>query len=231
MRVNYNIQDGNALDEILGRNEAVLNSKGFPAENRTALQEKISDLTGKQDALNKLEKQLEDLTAEQNARMQSIQNLIKKIRIAASSAYGDDARTLKQFNVGIKKRIPNGINSLRFECEYLLPIVTAKSADLLKSGLQQEDKTALTEASESLVYADKVQEDAKKQKNEATIVRDEADKELKKIKTKIRNFVKSAFAGDNSMLVQFEPIPKARGASSSSKVEAKTPEEENPPAK
>ena len=211
VKINYNIQDGNALDETVSRNEAALAEKGFPAEYRTTLQEKISSLTAKEDNLNAKEKRLEDLTAGQNAYIVESQNLISKVRNAASGAYVGNTRVLKIFNLGVNKRIPKGISSLRAECEYLIPIVTERAADLIKGGLQQADITALGEAPAKLTDADKQQEDAKKQRNQATIERDEADKELKKIKTKIRNFVKTAFAGNKAMLTQFEPIPKTRG--------------------
>ncbi len=209
--VNYNIQDANALDETIGRNEAALTEKGFPAENRTELKDRIIILTEKENTLNGKGKKLEDLTAGQNVIITESQGLVTKVRNAASGAYVGNARVLKQFNVGINKRIPRAIGSLRSECEYLIPLVTEKKADLLKGGLQEADITALDEAPAKLIAADKQQEDAKKERNQATVERDEADKELKKIKTKIRKFVDTAFAKNKSILIQFEPIPKGRG--------------------
>jgi|GEM_PF-2482454 len=230
LRINKNIQDGNTLDETIGRNEAALTEKGFPAENRTTLQNNISDLTTKEGIQNKREKMLEDLTAEQDSCISDTQTLIKKVRTAASSAYVNDARTLKIFNVGINKRVPKSVNGLRSECAYLSPVVAARIADLLKSGLQQADITALNEAPDKLINADKKQEDAKKQRSQATIERDDAAKELKKTKTKIRNFVKTAFAGNAAMLVQFEPISMGKGGGGSDDAGGDTPPE-NPPAK
>ncbi len=227
-KVNYNIQDGNALDETIGRNEAALTAKGFPAENLTVLQECIGTLQAKESALNTGEKNLEDLTAEQNVCIASTKGLVSKVRNAASSAYVGNARVLKLFNVGIGKKIPRGINQLRAECELLSPIVVERKADLLKGGLQESDVTELGEAPAKLIDVDKRQEDAKKIRNQATIERDEADKALKNIKTKIRKFINAAFTGKPAILVQFEPIPKGRGGAGS---DGDTPPENpTPPA-
>ena len=215
--VNYNIQDANALDGTIGVNEAALAAKGFPSENRTELQDKTSVLTNNENNLTAKEKKAEDLTAEQNECISGTQSLISKVRNAASSVYVGNARVLKLFNVGINKKIPRSINSLRIECEYLIPIVAERKADLLKGGLQEADITALNEAPAKLIDVDKRQENAKKERNQATIERDEADKGLKKIKTKIRKFAATAFAGNKAMLVQFEPIPKGRGGSNDDK--------------
>ena len=42
-------------------------------------------------------------------------------------------------------------------------------------------------------------------------MRDAADKDLTKVKTKLRNFIKAAFQGNEEMLIEFGMIPKGRG--------------------
>ncbi len=66
-KVNYEIQDGNALDETTTRNRAALEEKGFDGENQNVLKECIADTAQKETAQNKTEKDQMDKTAEQNA--------------------------------------------------------------------------------------------------------------------------------------------------------------------
>ena len=211
-KVNYHIQDGNALDETTTRNLAAMTEKGFETENQTLLQECIADASIKETAQKKAESDLSDKTAEQNSAISETQASIKKLKGAVITGYDSDVRTQKLFNVG--KRLPYTLNSLRSECEYLATIIPGKETVLLKNGLVQADLTALANASARLVTADKAQEDAKKIAKSATLTRDESIKKLKAIKKKIRNFVNTAFQGNTEMLIQFEPIPEGRGGGS-----------------
>ena len=73
------------------------------------------------------------------------------------------------------------------------------------------------------------QNNIKKIQKSNTLERDAAVKELKEQVFKIRNFVKACFSGKPEILVQFNPIPKGRGAGSGE--EEKPPENPAPPAK
>ncbi len=208
-KVNYHLQDGSTLDETTTRNITLMTEKDFEIENQTLLQNCIADATAKETAQKKAASDLSDKTAEQNTAISETQELIKKIRGAVITGYDSDVRTQKLFNIG--KRLPYTLNGLRSESEYLSTVVPGKEPVLLKSGLVQADITALTNAPARLVKADKAQEDAKKIGISATLTRDESIKKLKAIKKKIRNFVKTAFQGNEAILVQFEPIPEGRG--------------------
>jgi len=221
-KVSEETQDGNALDQTITRNIADLQKKGFDTEDQTTLQSCIEDTVEKERAQNVADKDLNDKTAEQNAAVQETTTLIKKVRNAALTGYSTDKRTLALFNAGINKKLPDSVNGVRTECVYLNTVIPGRETVLLKSGLQQEDITLVINAPARIVAIDKSQEDAKKIREAATLARDLSVKALKAIKKKIRNFVKTAFADNSVMLVQFEPIPKGRGGSS-------TPPPEDPP--
>lgn len=208
-KINFDLQDGSALDAAVTRNLTLLTEKGFQTETQTLLNAAIADLTAKEKEQNVAVKALEDLTAEQNLAVKETKALISKIYIAAKSAYDNDKRSLSQFKVG--ERIPDSVNGLRSLCEYLQVVVAERSVLLLKSGLVQSDITALNGAAARIVYADKAQEDAKKLQEHATLVRDSSDKALNKLKTKLRNFVKAAFQAKKEILLQFEKISKGGG--------------------
>lgn len=209
VKINYNLQDGNALELAVTRNLTLLTEKGFQMESKDLLTAAIGNLTAKEREQNTAVKALEDLTAEQKLAVKETKALVSKIYLAAKSAYENDQRNLSQFKVG--ERIPDSVNGLRSLCEYLQGVVSERSVLLLKSGLVQSDVTALNGAAARVVAADKAQEDAKKLQAQATLVRDSADKELTKVKTKIRNFVKAAFQGNEVILLEFATIPKGGG--------------------
>ncbi|MFA6978187.1 MAG: hypothetical protein WC209_02600 [Ignavibacteriaceae bacterium] len=208
-KINFNLQDGNALVLAVSRNLTLLTEKGFQTETQTALNAAIADLTAKEKEQNIAVKALEDFTAEQNLAVKETKALISKIYLAAKSAYETDQRNLSQFKIG--QRIPDSVNGLRSLCEYLQVVVAERSVLLLKSGLVQSDITALNGAAARIVNADKGQKDAKKLQEQATLVRDSSDKALNKVKTKLRNFVKAAFQGNEEILLQFGKIPKGGG--------------------
>ena len=227
-KINYNLQDGNALVLAVSRNLTLLTEKGFQTETQTALNAAIADLTAKEREQNIAVKALEDFTAEQNLAVKETKALISKIYMAAKSAYENDQRNLSQFKVG--QRIPDSVNGLRSLCEYLQVVVAERSVLLLKSGLVQSDVTALNGAAARIVDADKAQEDAKKLQEQATLVRDTSDKALKKVKTKLRNFIKAAFQGNKEILLQFEKIPKGGGGKGDTKPDDTTkPDTPTPP--
>ncbi len=212
--VNYHIEDGNTLDETVTRNITALQEKGFDPENQTTLQSCIADTTAKEKAQIKAEKDREDKTAEQNTTVSETVDLIRKVRGAALTAYDTDKRTQALFNAGINKKVPTRTNGVRSECEYLSTVIPGREQVLLKNGLVREDINNIISASARIVAVDKVQEDAKKLLKSATEDRDLSVKALKAIKKKIRNFVKTAYANNSVMLVQFEPMARGRGGSS-----------------
>lgn len=220
VQVNYEIEDGNTLDETTTRNRSVLEEKGFDGEDQTKLKDSIADAIVKEKAQNKAEKDAEDKTAEQDAVMDKSQKLVKKVRGAALTGFASDQRVLDLFNV--HKRLPYSVNGLRSELELYSTLIPGREIVLLKSGLMQVDITAVSSLPTELVNVDKAQGDAAKIRNSATIIRDEAIKVLKAIKKKIRNFVKTAFPNNAEILVQFEPLPKPRGGNN-------TKPPENPP--
>ncbi|MFA6598814.1 MAG: hypothetical protein WCS69_13910 [Ignavibacteriaceae bacterium] len=227
-KINYNLQDGNALELAVTRNLPLLTEKGFQTETQTLLNAAIVELTAKEREQNVAVKALEDFSAEQNLAVKETKALISKIYTAAKSAYENDKRNLSQFKVG--ERIPNSVNGLRSLCEYLQVVVAERSVLLLKSGLVQSDITALNGAAARIVDADKAQEDAKKLQEQATLVRDAADKVLNGVKTKLRNFVKAAFQGNEEILLQFEKIPKGGGGKGKGDDGGDTPPPDTPPS-
>lgn len=206
---NYLLQDSEAALVSVNANRAALTAKGFSDAAYNELVEARNGLRSTELAQQKAVKLVEAKTAEQNGVMIGITELIRKVRNAARSAYENNPQKLSQFKIG--EKIPDTVKKLRTTCEYIASVVDEKKADLLQSGLVQEDVDELNTASDRLAATDAAQEAAKKTQVSATLSRDTAEKLLKNKLTKMRNFVKAAFANKPEMLVQFTPIPKGRG--------------------
>ncbi len=226
----YLLQDSEAALVSVNANRAALTEKGFSDAAYNDLVNARSGLKSAELAQQKAVKLVERKTAEQDAVITGITELIRKVRNAARSAYENDPQKLSQFKIG--EKIPDTVKKLRTTCEYIASVVDEKKADLLQSGLVQEDVDELNTASDRLAAADAEQEAAKKTQVSATLSRDAAEKLLKKKLTKLRNFVKSAFANKPEMLVQFTPIPKGRGKGGPGDDEntPPPPDEPTPPA-
>ncbi|MDP3147803.1 MAG: hypothetical protein Q8N83_01620 [Ignavibacteria bacterium] len=221
--IDYLLQDSGAMLLAVSTNRPKLTEKGFTEEAYTALVGAHDELKATELAQQKAVKFAEDKTAEQNETVDRITDLLRSVRNAAKSAYEEDARSLALFKIG--EKIPGSVKKLRTTCEYMFSIVDERKADLLKSGLVQADVDALSTASDDLAAADAAQEGAKKTQAVATLTRDAAAKQLKTKLTKLRNFVKAAFAKNPEIALQFNPIPKGHGG----KGKPGDDEEETPP--
>lgn len=204
----YQIQDGLALLDAVKENHEELALKGFTAAKETALSNAYNEAKLKNGAQQKAMELAEDKTAEQNAAFNKLLKLITRIQTAAKGEYGNTSPSLKKFKVGDKQ--PHSAKKLASWGEYFTTIVLEYHDILLNNGFMQEDITEFHNAYALLLASDSTQENTKKVQSSTTISRDKAIRNLKLQVDKTRNFVKTAFAGDEEMLVKFKAIPKGR---------------------
>jgi hypothetical protein len=219
IKIDYQLQDCDALDRAIYNNRSAMAAKGFSDSTYTALIDAKENLKIKEAAQQKAVKLAEDKTVEQNLSITEVTDLIKKIRNAARSSYGNDERNLKLFKIG--ELIPGSVKKLRPLCEYLSGLILEKQEILLQNGLTQEDIDELHSAYGKIVSVDASQENAKKLQAAATLMRDDASAKLKDKMFRVRNFANACFAKNPEILLQFKPIPKGGGGRK---------EDDNPPA-
>lgn len=208
-KINYLVQDSDALYKAITNHRAAMEAKGFTEERLSTFVSAKENLKLKEVAQQNAVKFTEDKTAEQNALMKNIHDAIINLRNAAKSAYLENPQKLNIFQIG--ETIPASVTKMRPMCEYLTGVITAESAVLLKNGLTQEDLDVLGTSYNDLKATDADQENAKKLENAALKVRDKAEAVLRKQVTKTRKFALACFAKSPEILVEFEPIPKGRG--------------------
>lgn len=208
-KINYLVQDSDALYKAITNHRAAMEAKGFTEERLSTFVSAKENLKLKEVAQQNAVKFTEDKTAEQNALMKNIHDAIINLRNAAKSAYLENPQKLNIFQIG--ETIPASVTKMRPMCEYLTGVITAESAVLLKNGLTQEDLDVLGTSYNDLKATDADQENAKKLENAALKVRDKAEADLRKQVTKTRKFALACFAKSPEILVEFEPIPKGRG--------------------
>lgn len=208
-KINYLVQDSDALYKAITNHRAAMEAKGFTEERLSTFVSAKENLRLKEVAQQKAVKFTDDKTAEQNALMKNIHDAIVSLRNAAKSAYIDNPQKLNIFQIG--ETIPASVTKMRPMCEYLTGVITEESAVLLKNGLTQEDLDVLGTSYNDLKATDADQENAKKLENAALQVRDKAEADLRKQVTKTRKFALACFAKSPEILVEFEPIPKGRG--------------------
>lgn len=209
IKIDYLLQDCEAFIKAIDDNKSAMTAKGFSDSNYTSLIEAKENLKLKEAAQQRAMKLVADKTAEQNVSITDVTDLIKRIRSAAKSSYGNDERNLKLFKVG--EQIPNSIKKLRPLCEYMNGLLLEKHEILLQNGLTQEDIDELNSSYGKLVAVDASQENAKKLQVAATLTRDEAAEKLKDKMFRVRNFASACFAKNPGILLQFKPIAKGAG--------------------
>ena len=208
-KINYLVQDSDALLKAITNHRAAMEEKGFTEERLSTFVSAKDNLKQKEVAQQKAVKFTDDKTAEQDVLMKNIHDAIVSLRNAAKSAYIDNPQKLNIFQIG--ETIPTSVTKMRPMCEYLTGVIAAESAVLLKNGLSQEDLDILGTSYNNLITADADQENAKKLQNAALLVRDKASAVLREQVTKTRKFALACFAKSPEILVEFEPIPKGRG--------------------
>ena len=213
VKIDYLVQDSEALLQVVNANRDAMNAKGFTEASYNSFVEAKENLQVKELAQQKSIRFVSDMTAEQNAVINHVTDLIKMIRNAARSAYGNDERNLKLFKVG--EAVPISVKKLRPMCEYTISLVLEKSEMLLQNGLTQNDTDDLNTSYGKLVAVDANQENAKKLQKAATQARNEAADKLKDKMFRIRNFAKVCFANNKEVLLQFKPIVHGTGGKNS----------------
>jgi hypothetical protein len=214
VKVDYLLQDANALQLSIDNNRAAMNAKGFTEATYNGFIEAKNTLNAKESAQQKAVKLVSSKTAEQDSTIERITNLIKKVRSAAKSAYGKDERNLKRFKCD--EKIPTTVAKLLTTCQYLAGLALETHDLLLENGFIQTDIDELNASYGDLTAVDAAQENAKKLQVAATTARDEAAGKLTDKMFRVRNFAKACFAGNAELLAQFKSIPKGRGAGGNS---------------
>lgn len=221
-KVDYQLQDSEALLKAVYNNRDAMNAKGFSDASYTAIVDAKENLLLKEAAQQKAVQLVADKTAEQNQCIDDVAELIQRIRSAAKSAYGNDDKSLKLFKVG--EKIPSSVKKLRPMCEYIEGLTLEHHDVLLQNGLVQADIDELHSSYGRLVAVDATQENAKKLQVAATLTRDDAADKLKDKVFRVRNFAKACFAKDKEILVQFQPVAKSSGGrNSADETNAQTP--------
>jgi len=227
-KVDYLVQDSDALLKAITNNRAAMAAKGFDDDRLAIFVSAKEALKQKEAAQQAAVKSTQDKTAEQDTLIINIHNAILGVRNAAKSAYGSNTQKLKLFQVG--ETIPSSVQKLRPMCEYLKGVVAAQTAVLLKNGLSQCDIDEFGSAYMNLIEADAAQENAKKLQKAALLVRDDAADVLREEVTKTRKFAMAFFSKSPEILVEFEPIPKGRRGKGKDDDEAPPPQDGTPPA-
>ncbi len=222
--INYLQRDAGSLIKTVNLNRTSMEEGGFSEESYTFLNTAAENLALKVTECDKAEKQMQDSTKALNATIAETRQLISDVKSCAKSAYGKDQRILNLFKVGDK--VPESVNNLIPQSEYFNSVVQERKDVLLKNGLTPAKVSKMGTAAVDLKNSDDTQENAKKLRKSCIIQRDTAVKVLNEEMFKVRNFAKACFSGKQEILVQFKPIPKGRGGTSSGE---ETPPE-NPPA-
>lgn len=221
VKIDFLLQDSEALLQVIDSNRTAMNEKGFSEASYNAFINAKENLRVKELAQQKAVRFLGDMTAEQNSTINHVAELLRMIRNAARSAYGNDERNLKLFKIG--EVIPVSVKKLRPMCEYTMGLVMEKSEILLQNGLTQDNIDDLNTSYGKLVAVDANQENAKKLQKAATQSRDDAAENLRDKMFRVRNFAKVCFAGNNEILLQFRPIAKATSGKTNEGKEAANP--------
>lgn len=209
--INYTILDANNLTKTVDNQMQLLKENGFSEETNANLKAALQNLELKEAAQSTAVKESQKKTAEQDQVVTGVYALIKRVRNAVRSAYEDNQAMIAQFKAN--EQIPNSVKNISSLCKYLHPLVVKENALLLKNGLMQNDIDELGTASGRILAADSEQESAKKLQQAATVIRNDAAKEVSKHMKKIRNFIKARFDKRPEIAVLFDPIPKGRGGS------------------
>ena len=207
--INYLLQDSAALILTVDNNREAMNAKGFKESSYTALTNARQNLSTKETAQQKATELAEKKTAEQNLLLNSTRQLIQNVKNAAKSAFGKDEVILRSFKVG--EEVPKTVAKLSTTCQFISAITLEHHDALIENGLTEADIDSVHSANGNLTAADAVQENCKKLKASATIVRDKAADDLKDKMFRVRNFAKTCFAGNKEILLLFKPIPKGKG--------------------
>ena len=222
-KIDYQIQDNDALLKAIDGNRDAMTAKGFTDAKYTAFVNACNDLVQKEAAQQRAVKLVTEKTAEQNDAIKSVTLVVLQVKNAAKSAFGKDPAKTKLFKVG--DTIPNSVKSLRSLTEYIIQIANEYHDTLLENGLTQDDIDGLNSSYGLLVAFDANQENAKKLQASATVVRNDASAKAKDLAFKARSFAKTCFAKSPEILLQFKAIPKGRTSSP-----AESPTETTPAA-
>lgn len=172
------LQDGDTIVTAAEANAAALTDRlpvGFLAATRPLIQQ-----VSAQDAAQKgLAGTAGTLTAEQDAKLATLNTCISNLRETAKKAFkGNSVKLRDEFQVGINK--PSGLGDVLQRARIML--VSAQKADnaaaLLGRGWISADTTALSDAITALDDTDNVQEDAKVDASGGTGARNRTANEL-----------------------------------------------------
>ncbi|HVN47675.1 MAG TPA: hypothetical protein VMU30_02520 [Bacteroidota bacterium] len=205
------IQDANVLIDTAKKHPAGEGTDGINADATQGLIDAHDDMIVKNTAQVKAVKALNTLTEAQETTLASGLALIRKVQNAGKSVYGEKNKPMmKLLDVG--GDAPTSVKKMTTKLSYMKAVTADKLADLKKGGVKDSDLAQFDTIAAELTDNDVNQEEAKKAKKAATLVRDEALDTLKKAVRKVRNNAKSVFADNASVLIEFEPVTIGRGS-------------------
>lgn len=219
-KVNYIVQDSDALLMAINHHRSAMNEKRFSAATYTAFTNAQENLRAKEVAQQLAVKTYDEKTAAQKFYIDELNRLIKVLRNAVKSAYDENEQKLSLFRV--KDPIPQTVKALRPMCEYLVR-VTADDTLILENGITAAEVAGIGTNLALLITADAVQENAMQLQVGATKVRDAASKAVKKFCRTIRNFANACFSESPEILVECKPIRRGRGGKGGGGGEDETP--------
>jgi hypothetical protein len=205
------VQDARALLKTAQKYAATDERDGIDpdlaAALATAIERAVAADTTQQNSLRDVGR----FTEAQDKAMARAKLLIGKQRNAAKGRYGvQDKQMMKEFHVGAAPAVT--VKGMVVELAYMKSVAEKRVGDLTKHGFKAADMAALDAAAEELKQADASQELAKKAQKNATQARNDAVKDLQQAIQKVRSTAKSVFAGQKSILVEFESIKRAKPA-------------------
>jgi|GEM_PF-2079928 len=216
-KIDYLLQDCEALGKAISNNRAAMEAKGFSEERLTEFNSAKEALIVKEAAYQRAVKTTGEKTTRQNVLMAELRELIKAIRNAAKSAYAPNSQEVKLFQIGTV--IPSSVKKMRTTGEYLKKIIVEQGSVLVKNGITQVELDSLGALMDELVAVDADQENAKRLQIAAGLARDEAAGELRAVVKKVRSFAQVCFAKEAGILLEFKPLPQGRGTAKTTESE------------
>lgn len=204
--IGYLIEDATNLQLAVQTHKDEMLAKGFKEIRFKTMDDMLAAVVKTNSTQMAAHDNVAQNTESQNAAIAAGFAMITKIQNAARSAFGRNKTKQKEFRIGSKKS--KSVGRLSELLDYLAGVCTKYHEVLIENGLTEDDFASISSVYANLVTADALQEHSKKLGNVATETRNDAAAALQEEMYRIRNFAKSAFAGNKAILEEFKPIKK-----------------------
>ena len=203
------IQEAQALLMAVSKHSAEVSERGYGDARLAEFQSALEMALARDSAQRGAQATLIQRTETQDSVMKRAYDQLLMVRNAAKSAFGKEKKILKEFRVGMDR--PKTVREMMSVMDYMTGVVQKHASELLQNGMSQADVDSVASTYAELVTADALQENAKKLRNGATDMRDEALAALQQEIFKLRKFAQARFASRPEILQEFTRIPHAGG--------------------